>query len=158
MELSGEILSGHFFKGIQGLQFISHEAFRFLQESLPEDKVYWMNAADPASLCGIKIEGLEYDLPSRLLTNHLVFHGKELVLVSKRSCKHLDIHVSFDYPHLIRYFSFFKVLLNREFNPRRSIMIETINDEEAKESPYAGKFLEFGFSKDYKGLELWRHY
>ncbi len=158
MELSGEILSGHFFKGIQGLQFISHEAFRFLQESLPEDKVYWMNAADPASLCGIKIEGLEYDLPSRLLTNHLVFHGKELVLVSKRSCKHLDIHVSFDHPHLIRYFSFFKIILNREFNPRRSIMIETINDEEAKESPYAGKLMEFGFSKDYKGLELWRHY
>ncbi len=37
MELSGEILSGYFFEGIPGAQFISHEAFRFLQEPLPEE-------------------------------------------------------------------------------------------------------------------------
>ena len=59
MELSGEILSGHFFEGIPGLQFISPEAFRFLNEPLPEEPVYWLNAADPASLCGIKLEALK---------------------------------------------------------------------------------------------------
>ena len=37
MELSGEILSGYFFEGIPGVQFISHEAFRFLNEPLPEE-------------------------------------------------------------------------------------------------------------------------
>ncbi len=32
MELSGEILSGYFFEGIPGIQFCSHDAFRFLNE------------------------------------------------------------------------------------------------------------------------------
>jgi ATP-dependent Lhr-like helicase len=53
MELSGEVLSGYFFEGITGLQFVSHEAFRMLQEALPQDAVFWINAADPASLCGL---------------------------------------------------------------------------------------------------------
>jgi ATP-dependent Lhr-like helicase len=49
MELSGEVLSGHFFQGISGPQFISHEAFRMLRDPLPQDAVFWVNAADSAS-------------------------------------------------------------------------------------------------------------
>ncbi|MCP4682301.1 MAG: ATP-dependent helicase [Desulfobacterales bacterium] len=156
MELSGEILSGHFFEDIPGLQFISHEAFRMLQKPLPEDSIYWMNAADPASLCGIQLDGLKSLLPPRLSTTHLVFHGRKLVMVSRKSGKQIHIHVPSDHPHLFLYFSFFKVIANREFNPSRSILIETINDESAAKSQYGEKLIEFGFSKDYKGLELRR--
>ena len=85
MELSGEILSGYFFEGIPGVQFISHEAFRFLNEPLPEESVYWMNAADPASLCGIRLEALKGLLPSRIPSTHLVYRGKRLVLISRRN-------------------------------------------------------------------------
>jgi hypothetical protein len=40
MELSGEILSGYFFEDIPGVQFISHDAFRFICDPMPEDTVY----------------------------------------------------------------------------------------------------------------------
>lgn len=40
MELSGEILVGHFFSGIPGPQFMSHRAFRQLSRGLPEDAVF----------------------------------------------------------------------------------------------------------------------
>ncbi|EKD35907.1 MAG: hypothetical protein ACD_75C01730G0001, partial [uncultured bacterium] len=58
MELSGELLAGYFFTGIEGPQFISPEAFRLLQKGLDEDAIYWLNASDPASLCGIGPEPL----------------------------------------------------------------------------------------------------
>ena len=76
MELSGEILSGHFFEGIPGIQFISHEAFRFLNEPFAEDRVYWMNAVDPASLCGIRLDSLKGVFPSRIPSTHLAYRGK----------------------------------------------------------------------------------
>jgi ATP-dependent Lhr-like helicase len=56
MELSGEILSGHFFAGIPGLQFISHRGFHSLNRGLPEGEIYWICAADPASPCGPVID------------------------------------------------------------------------------------------------------
>ncbi len=156
MELSGEILSGRFFEGIQSLQFASHEAFRLLRRKLPEDFVYWMNAADPASLCGSGIEGLKSDLPARLFSNYLVFHGDRLVVAAGRNCKSLDIRVPPDDPNLGRYCEFFKSLLGRTFNPRGFVMVETINGEASTKSVYRSSLEKFGFVADYKGLELRR--
>jgi ATP-dependent helicase Lhr and Lhr-like helicase len=41
LELSGEIVAGHFFDGIPGLQFATHEAIRKLAHPLPSDRLYW---------------------------------------------------------------------------------------------------------------------
>ncbi|MCP4346922.1 MAG: ATP-dependent helicase, partial [Desulfobacterales bacterium] len=158
MELSGEIFSGHFFEGIPGLQFITGEAFRFLNRPLPEDSIYWINAADPCSLCGVRLEGMKYNLPSRLPSTHLVFHGTELVIISRRNGKLLDIKTAPDSPFLQEYLAFFKVLLNRQFNPVRHVIVEKINDEPAAKSEYVKPFKEFGFAETYKGLELRRLY
>ncbi|RJQ49820.1 MAG: DEAD/DEAH box helicase [Desulfobacteraceae bacterium] len=156
MELSGEILSGHFFEGIPGLQFASHEAFRFLQRPLAEEAVYWINAADPASLCGVNVEGLTQNLPPRIASTYLVFHGRKRVLTARQTGKILDIRVEPDHPLLPEYYAFFKVLLSRGFNPRHFVMIETVNGEPAVKSPYAESLRRFGFSGAYKGLELRR--
>jgi ATP-dependent Lhr-like helicase len=40
LELSGEIVSGHFFLGVPGIQFATHEALRRLGDSLPSEAVY----------------------------------------------------------------------------------------------------------------------
>lgn len=154
MELSGEIISGQFFKGIPGLQFASHDAFRKLQKGFPEDAVYWMNAIDPASVCGMRLPVPGVDLPPRLVTTHLVFHGRRLVLISRSSGKYVTISVPPDDHQLTKYLNCFQVLLTRNFNPARSILVETINDEPAQGSPYAELFVKFGFSREYKGLEL----
>ena len=143
MELSGEILSGYFFEGIPGVQFISHEAFRFLNEPLPEESIYWLNAGDPASLCGIRLEALKGSLPSRIPSTHLVYHGKRPVLISRRNGSILEFLVSPDDPHIPEYLSFFKVLLTREFQPEKMILVETINEKPALESrvfPAAERF------------------
>jgi ATP-dependent Lhr-like helicase len=154
MELSGEIISGHFFKGIPGAQFMSQDAFRMLGQPLPEDAVFWMNAGDPASLCGTRLENLETPLPARRLSTFLVHHGKEVVMTCRKNCKDVQIHVPPDHPSLPAYCDFFKALVNRRFNPVRSIMVETINGNPAATSPYAEPLKAAGFTKDYRGLEM----
>jgi ATP-dependent helicase Lhr and Lhr-like helicase len=158
MEMSGEILAGNFFTGISGLQFISHEAYRMLEKGLPEDSVYWVNAADPASLCGSGLEEIRHQLPPRLPSTHLVYHGSRIVVVSKRFGKELEIKVEPDHPLLQEYLAFFKVLLTREFNPLKRISVEKINDKPAATSGYQRPLKEFGFQESYEGLELWRKY
>ncbi len=157
MELSGEVLSGYFFEGVSGPQFVSHEAFRMLQEPLPKDAVFWVNAADPASPCGLGLTALS-GLPSRIASTHLVYHGSGLVMISKRSGKNLEILVQPDDAHLAEYFALFKDLLAREFNPVQKITIEAVNGEPALQSPYATALKGYGFRSARNALELWKEY
>lgn len=157
MELSGEVLSGYFFEGISGLQFISHDAFRMLQNPLPEDAVFWVNAADPASLCGISVD-IGQNLPSRIPSTHLVYRGSRLVVVSKRLGRSLDILTGVDDPNLPGYWEFLKEMLVRDFNPLQKVTIETINGEPAYRSLYAGALKQFGFRTSRNVLELWKEY
>jgi ATP-dependent helicase Lhr and Lhr-like helicase len=136
MELSGEVMTGYFFEGIPGPQFISHEAFRMLGKKLPEDAVYWMSVMDPASFCGSPLEALKGKLPRRVPGTHLVYHGSRLVLVSQRNGSTLTFQVPPDDSHLDEYLAVLHHLLNRKFRPVRRIVIETINEEAASRSPY----------------------
>ena len=158
MEMSGELMSGNFFSGIAGLQFISQDAYRLLDQGLPQEMIYWINAADPASLCGSGLEGIREQLPSRLPSTHLVYNGVRLVLISRRFGQHLEIKAEPADPQLHDYLAFFRVLLTREFNPVKRVSVERINGEPATASPYAEALKAFGFQESYKGLELWRRY
>jgi ATP-dependent helicase Lhr and Lhr-like helicase len=157
MELSGEVLSGYFFEGLSGPQFISHEAFRMLQEPLPQDAVFWINATDPASLCGLGLEAL-HGLPPRVASTHLVYHGNRVVMISKRFGKSLDIFVTPEDAHLAGCFLLFKDLLSREFNPLKKISVEIINGVPALRSPYAEALKQFGFKSARNMLELWKEF
>lgn len=158
MELSGEILTGYFFENIPGIQFISFEAYRILQENLPEDVIYWINASDPVSLCGIKIDVLKNEVPQRNNNIIIVFHGSKKVVVSRSSFKKIEIFVPPDDALLPEYFMFFKEHLSRQFDPVKKIFIEEINDESALKSPYIQAFKKIGFKSHYKGLELWKNF
>ncbi len=157
MEFSGEIVSGYFFKGVSGVQFASQEAFRLLQDPLPEDSVFWINAADTASLCGIAAGNVQ-GLPPRVPSTYLVYHGSRMVMIAKRQGKVLDIFVPADDPRLPDYFNLFKHLLGREFNPAPRISIEMVNNEPAMGSAYAEPLKRFGFRTSRTALELWREY
>jgi ATP-dependent Lhr-like helicase len=158
MELSGEIVSGHFFKGIPGLQFCTPTALGLFTRGLPGDTIYWMNAVDPASPCGIGLEELRPMFPHRLLTTHLVFHGKKLVLVSKKNGKELTFNVEPKHPRIPDYLEFFKILISREFQPLKYISVETVNEEPVLDSPYKEVLRDFGFKKDYKAMALMKEY
>jgi ATP-dependent Lhr-like helicase len=157
MELSGEVMAGVFFHGIPGPQFISHQAFHSLQRKLPEDTVYWINATDPASLCGIQLDLIRGMLPARVASTHLLYRGNQLGVISKRNGKDLTFHVPPDDPHLPEYMVLFRHLLTRQFQPVRRIAIETINGEKAPQSPYVPALrTSFDVIVDYQYVNLYR--
>ena len=158
MELSGEILAGYFFENIPGLQFISFDSFRHLQEPLPEDAIYWLNTTDPVSLCGISVDAIKNDLPYRNSSTVIVFRGSKKVVVSRSTFRKIDIFVPPGDPLLPEYFSFFKDHMSRQFNPVKKIRIEEVNGGNPSKSDYLPAFKKFGFEVNYKSLELWKSY
>jgi ATP-dependent Lhr-like helicase len=154
MELAGEVVSGQFFEGIPGLQFMSHTAFRTLERGLTRRQPFWLCAADPASPCGLglPLEGL----PPRLAANHLVYCGGRLVLVSRRRGRELEFRgppeaataCGEGLPRL------FADHLERDFEPWKSVLVETINGVAARSSPYKGLLKAWGFVEEYRGLVL----
>ena len=161
MELSGEIVGGHFFEGVQGLQFASHEAIRTLQRSFPEtegDAVYWMNATDPASLCGVKLEELEQPLPRRLNSNYLVFRNEKLVLVLGRKGREARFYVEPEDASIQTYLHVYRKILDGAGNVSTLIRVERINGRPAVESPYREQLLTFGFTRSHRDLVIRRSY
>ncbi len=136
LELAGEVVAGRFFEGVPGIQFISHAALRRLEEGLAEDLTWWVNACDPGSPCGLGLEGFRDLLPRRLRSNHVVFHGRRVVVVSQRRGRDLEVRVSPDHPRLGDSLQFLKVILTRSVRPLPAITVETINGEPAPSSPY----------------------
>jgi ATP-dependent Lhr-like helicase len=158
MELSGEVLTGYFFHGIPGLQFISPGALRLLLRSLPQDAVYWFNAADPASMCGIQLDAVRGTLPPRRPSTHLVYRGARRVMASQRHGKDLIFHVPPDEPDIARYLGPLHHLLTRPVAPFRSVTVETVNGQPAANSPYL-ELLRTAFEvvPDYKSITLYRN-
>lgn len=157
MELSGEVLGGCFFDGLSGLQFVSHQAFRALQSQLPNDAVYWMNATDPASVCGLGIDGFRGKLPKREVGTHLVYRGSQVMLTSQRGGKSLTISADPDDPAMTQYLAPLRHLLNRSFQPVSRLVVETINDEHAAKSPYVDCLrTAFDAMVDYRTVTLYR--
>ena len=158
MELSGEVLAGYFFEDIPGLQFASQTAFQELGQPLPADAVYWMNATDPASLCGVRIEGIDLPLPRRVSSNYLVFRGERLMLSLGRSGRDVSVHVPSQDKNLPVYLRVFHALLSRPVNPVAQVKVESINEKPALHSEYLDRFIEFGFVKGYRDILIRRRY
>jgi ATP-dependent Lhr-like helicase len=155
LELSGEIVAGHFFEGVPGLQFATHEAIRRLAAPLPEDGLYFINACDPASLCGLGLAGLPA-LPRRIPSHWTVFRGRDLVMTLERSGRDLTIAPPPGDPVVEAALGIFSFLLGRQFNPASSLSVETINGQPAQASTYVEPLRRIGFVNEYRGLSLWR--
>jgi ATP-dependent helicase Lhr and Lhr-like helicase len=155
LELSGEIVAGHFFDGIPGLQFAAHQAIRKLAEPLPADRLYFINACDPASLCSLGLPGLP-DLPRRIASHWTVFRGRDLVLTLEKSGRDLTIVPPPGDPVIEPALGIYPFLLGRQFNPMTSTTVETINGQDAQASPYVDHLRRIGFVNEYRGLSLWR--
>jgi ATP-dependent Lhr-like helicase len=118
-----------------------------------------MNATDPASPTGLGLEQLKATLPRRVPTNHVVYHGRRLVVVSERRGNRLRIEVREDHPRLVDYFGFLKNLLGRPVKPLKAVTIETINDAPAASSPYREVLSEiFHVTRSHNGLRLSTRY
>ncbi len=157
MELSGEILSGHFFLDIPGPQFMLPRAFQKLLANLHEDAVYFMNATDPASVCGIPLPAIKMHFPKRLSNTFLVFKGPELKLVCLGNGKELRIHAGPRDERMVEYLACLKHLLTRPVKPLKKITIDNINDIPALKSPYLKDFeTVFDVLQDFGKIILYR--
>ena len=158
LELSGEIVSGHFFAGVAGLQFATPEAVRRLRAGLATGAIWWVNALDPASPCGLDLPGLKPGLPRRVAGSHLVFRGSEPLLVSRASGRELEIAVAAEDPLVRELLAPLRSALTRAFDPVRAIDVETINGEPAARSPHLRSFTDFSVTREGGGVRLRRRY
>mgnify|MGYP001478840097 CR=1 FL=1 len=158
MELSGEVLAGHFFEGIAGLQFIASHTLPDLSRAFHREAIFWLNAQDPASLCGLDLPQLRGRLPRRLPGVHLVYHGERPVIFSHGLGAHLEILVPPDHPHLEACFGFLDHLLTRRVAPLRGIGVQRINQAPAprQEAYVAVLAKRFDVSVDPKEITLHR--
>ncbi|MDR0311973.1 MAG: DEAD/DEAH box helicase [Treponema sp.] len=168
MELAGELIAGRFFSGINSLQFAPPSITRELEEAEAEQGIYWMNAADPASPCGIPalsslFENSKIKLPARLPSSRICFKGTEIIAVSTRNGKDLeldldqervprDIELTVLEPRVLDFISYPR---HRSVYPETKIVIEKINGESAAMSVFAEKLKDLGFVSDRGKLVLW---
>jgi len=155
MELSGELVTGRFFAGLNSLQFAAPSIAAELEQAENYTGIYWMNAADPASPSGLDIDGLGYTLCARMSGNRLYYRGASLIAVSVKNGKELKINIEandLDIPQLI---TLLKIPRTRNFLPENKIIIEKINDLEAAKSDYTSAFKDQGFISDRGKLTCW---
>jgi ATP-dependent helicase Lhr and Lhr-like helicase len=156
LELSGEIVAGHFFDGVPGLQFATHEAVRRLTEPLPTDPVCFVNACDPASLAGLGLPGLPPELPRRIPSNWMVLRGNAIIGVLQKGGRELGLVPPPGHPFVAAALAIYPFLLGRQFAAATSASVESINGESALASPYLEDLRGAGFVNDYRGLSLWK--
>ncbi|MBO6556226.1 MAG: DEAD/DEAH box helicase [Pseudomonadales bacterium] len=159
MELSGEVVSGHFFKGIPGPQYMTPTALRFFQEPREENAkhVFFLNAADPISPSGLGLGIHGEQLPRRIPSNYLVYDGEELVLLIGKRGKELNFLVEPIDEKIDQYLKVLHHMMYRPFDPARKLTIETINGEPAVNSPYLTRIEEsFNIIRDYKNVTIQR--
>jgi ATP-dependent Lhr-like helicase len=131
MELAGEIVSGYFFEGLSGPQFITPaalQAFTRLNDAAP--MTFWLNASDPASPCGLGLG--ETELPQRRGQNYLSYLDDELALVVENGGSRLTFLLPHDHPRVTEVLGPLEHLVARE----RRIAVQTINSVDARTSPY----------------------
>ena len=155
MELSGEIVGGHFFDGVPGIQFALPSALDRLKEQTAEERVFIVNASDPASLCGVDIPELKKLLPERFPSTYVVYHGDRPVVIARKRGAELEVLVPQENTDLPSYIDKLGLLIRRGFHPQKSIKVRYVNGLDVAESGYGPVLEKCGFQKGYQGYSLW---
>jgi ATP-dependent Lhr-like helicase len=129
MELAGEIVSGYFFEHLSGPQFMAPAALQSFSREAPP-KTFWVNATDPVAPSGLGLH--DPRLPHRRPQNYLSYLDDELALVVENLGRRLSFHLPPDHPRLVEAMEPLAHLVRRE----RRVAVATINDEDARKSPY----------------------
>jgi ATP-dependent Lhr-like helicase len=155
MEPAGELIAGRFFAGINSLQFAPASIVAELERAESFNGIYWMNAADPASLAGLEIEGLEYPLCARIVGSRLYYRGAGLIALSGKNGRELQIYINADDSGISELIELLKIPRTRTVLPDHKIAIETINGQPAAQSVYAPLFKSRQFVQDRGKLMFW---
>jgi len=157
MELSGELISGQFFTGLTGLQFSTIEniqQWRRLEDW--QQNIWFINARDPASLCGTGVRPECQELPRKIASNWLCYRGSQLMLTLEKNGSRCQLF--FDPSEEFSAAPLWESLLCREVEPLKKISINEINGLHPQDSLYLDFFQNEGFKLSGKGLILRRQY
>jgi ATP-dependent Lhr-like helicase len=157
LELSGELVSGHFFDGIDGPQFLAREQLVAFRDGAGARGVWAVNACDPAAPGASVLPAGSWPgaVPARVASTRIACLGSDVVCVSRRSYRELDVSVEPEFEGLPALFDFMVAARNRDIDPVRRMILETINGKSASSSPYAPALRALGFESDRTRLVLW---
>ncbi|MDR0999027.1 MAG: hypothetical protein LBL70_08160, partial [Treponema sp.] len=160
MELAGELVAGRFFAGVNSLQFASPGIAGELEEAENCRALFWMNAADPASLAGLELENPSGStgtprLPARSRNNRLYYRGADLLALSVKNGKELEIFISPQDPASGELAALIKASHTGKGQGEKKLVIEKINNTGAGRSAWAERFIPAGFVRDRGKLFLW---
>ncbi len=158
LELAGELVAGHFFAGLPGLQFASPSALRALAEGWPDGGLWWHAAQDPASLCGLDLPELGIALPRRQAGTWLVWRDRRLAGVIRRQGREIEWRLAPEDDALPALVEPLRLMLTRAVDPLKSIEVETINGEAAAASPLREAFTGLSVTREPRALRLRRRY
>ncbi len=147
MELAGEVLAGLFFQGMSGPQFALPQALHHLERRDAAPTAFYLSAWDPIAPTGL---GLDWEgLPQRRAGNYLGFHRGELALTVENAGKRLHILLDPDDPALDALLPNLTTLAATG----RRLVVETINDVPARDSPYlAALSRHLTLGQDHRGV------
>jgi ATP-dependent Lhr-like helicase len=157
LELSGELVSGHFFSSVDGPQFMAREQLAAFRDGAGAQGIWVVNACDPAAPSAPVIPAGSWPgaVPTRVASTRIVCLGPDVACVSRRSYRDLDIAVDPDDERLPAILAFLGEARNRDIDPVRRIILETINGRAASNSAYAPVLKTLGFESDRRRLVLW---
>jgi ATP-dependent helicase Lhr and Lhr-like helicase len=157
LELAGELLSGRFFEGIDGPQFLDPAAFATFValDRAAASAPLWINAVDPAASALYAAAERPSLLPQRVAANRICVDGGEILAVCGRSYKELRLAVPPGDPRLGAILSLFRGARERAANPERRILVESVNGDPASSSPFAAALRSAGFEADRARMVLW---
>ncbi|KHK03997.1 DEAD/DEAH box helicase [Desulfovibrio sp. TomC] len=171
MELSGEVVSGEFFAGLSGPQFADGRAVRLLTAGLSGDEPWWIAGRDPAAfwgavdqtgshaLAGVGGHTVPADLvlPRRTAGTWVSFAGARPVAVFEAGGGRMTLGLSPDATGLPAALAPLVHVLTRRTAPESRLVVATINDVPAGESPYRDVLrLLFEVVGERRGLTLYR--
>lgn len=154
LEFAGEVVSGLFYEGVDGLQFALPEAASLLHPGRRPEEVFWLPATDPLSPCGISSRlNRDFQLPRRVAGNYLIFRGDRLLATVEAHGSRVRFFIAPDDPQLPACLCVHRLLLERRIAPKTRIELLTINRRPAAESPWLAAF-EAAFSVyfDHRGV------
>jgi ATP-dependent Lhr-like helicase len=157
LELAGELLSGYFFEGLEGPQFLdpaAFAAFLALDESSDSGPL-WINALDPAANALYAFALRTKALPQRVSANRICVDAGEIVAVSARSFRELTLAVGPEDPRLPSILSLFPSARGRNARAETRIVVDSVNGSPASRSPFAAALGEVGFESDRNRMVLW---
>ena len=148
MELGGEVIAGQYFLDLATPQFIAPNALSQLTTNTVGLRNFWVSALDPVAPSGLSLAWPE--LPHRRDGNYMSFYDGELALTATSHGKNLHYLVPWDHQGMDEING---LLTHLAGHSRQRIVINEINGEPARQSPYlAGLKRLFTLGEDHKSV------